>query len=277
MTITDILICSTTFPVTASFLNQRRSTLFGSDIFCTLWGVVWDILPMFSVFLVTVLSITRTVIIFNQGRKINQKIVMLIIMMYAILLIIQPLLQLKISVYIFTEADLYCWNMTFSIFYKKLDIVLRSVQLAFPILPIIFSCIISTFFIISSIKLSKQKSPGNVIKQKVTITILIVTFVYIIFNIPVFINFVLHATLILHDNPYPDDIYYNNTVMFYYSWNITYVVCVALNSAVNPIIYFCRMKHFKASFIKLFKGKRRTSEYTSVAFTKNTEVSELQG
>ena len=40
MTVTDIFICSTTFPVVASCLNERAPMIFGDSAFCVVWGVL---------------------------------------------------------------------------------------------------------------------------------------------------------------------------------------------------------------------------------------------
>ena len=145
-----------------------------------------------------------------------------------------------------------CWSTELPNWYKPFQIILDVIELSVPILPIIISCLTCTLFIIYSQNLLPRRSPGDVIKQRCTITILIVTFVYLIFNVPVFINWVFYAIVLLNDYPYPDDTFYNSTVMYYYSWSFTKIVSVTLNSSINPIIYFFRMRRFRYYLRDLF-------------------------
>ena len=92
-------------------------------------------------------------------------------------------------------------------------------------------------------------------KRKATITVLLVTAVYIVFNLPVFINFILYI-ITLARGTYPAP-YYTSIVMSHYSWNFTYVLCVVMNSTTNPIIYFFRMKKYKRAVIGTFKRRKR--------------------
>ena len=59
----DLLIAATTFPVAEGFLSERQPVLFSNANFCTVWGVLWNVLPFYSVFLVLTMSITRSVIL----------------------------------------------------------------------------------------------------------------------------------------------------------------------------------------------------------------------
>ena len=128
-------------------------------------------------------------------------------------------------------------------------------ELAFPVIPIFISCIISTYFIVSSINLSKENSPGNVLKGKATIAILSITFVYVLFNIPVFVNYVLFTIDVIRGYSYPGP-FYSSPLMYWYSWNFTYVICVGVNATVNPVIYFCFMKGFKIFSLNLLRQRR---------------------
>ena len=81
-----------------------------------------------------------------------------------------------------------------------------------------------------------------------TITIVIFTVVYIIFNIPVFINYLLMTIAGMSNgcrkNCYSIK-YKDNFVLLWFSWNFTYVMCVGLNAMFNPVIYYLRMKNVK--------------------------------
>lgn len=167
----------------------------------------------------------------------------------------------------------YCWaephhENTASETWDKIDNYMDAVWLAVPVILIIVSCLISTAKIQLSnpgtsrhkdseknSKLRRQDSAISVhftaIKtsnRKATITIIIVTILYIIFNIPLFVNYVLYVITILKYT-YPGPIY--SGVMHYYSWNITALLSTALNSSANPVVYFTRFKRFRQWFRRI--------------------------
>ena len=150
-----------------------------------------------------VLSITRTVKILNRGR-ITKKIVMIIIAYYAAFLLIHRIVALIFGYaeYVYTPAAGYCWSKERVDWYHDFEITVKTIVLTAPILPIIISCLISTTYIIIYGKnLSEQVGTGNGILRRSTITILIFTVAYIIFNVPVFINFVLYTTVVVNHYP----------------------------------------------------------------------------
>jgi hypothetical protein len=126
--------------------------------------------------------------------------------------------------------------------------------LAFPVIPITMSCIISGYIILT---VKKVKDKNTNVKheirmhsssiqsknRKATGTIIIVTAMYIISNIPLFINYVLYLITIT-TLEYPGPIY-SSPLMYYYSWNVTAILSTGLNAAANPILYLTRFKSFR--------------------------------
>ena len=103
MTITDILICLTVFPVAATYLNKRKAMLFENYTFCAIWGVLWEILPYYSVFCVAVLSITRTITLINPWAIINSTIMMIIMGIYFLFLVLIRMLPLLCNTWVYTS------------------------------------------------------------------------------------------------------------------------------------------------------------------------------
>ena len=205
----------------------------------------------FSVFLVAILSITRALTLLLR-KFIRKRFTVSIISVYGIFLLIRAivLVATKYEHYYYYEQDVYCWPSSEMPWCQQLIEILNVVQLALPIVPILLSCASSTYIILASIRTSDQSSVGDAMKIKATITIIIVTTVYILCNIPVFMNQVLYTIhTIKYGDAWPGP-YYSSGFMLNYSWGITGVVCVALNSAANPIIYFFRMKRFRAASVE---------------------------
>ena len=67
--------------------------------------------------------------------------------------------------------------------------------------------------------------------------------VYVTCNIPVFLNYVLYSFTWLAGNKYTS--MYSNTFLYWYSWSLTFVVSVGINSACNPLVLFWRLTTFR--------------------------------
>ena len=129
------------------------------------------------------------------------------------------------------------------------------IPLILPVIPIILSCILSVYAMMKSINVSIEMSErhinGHVIheKKKITITVIVVTLVYIIFNIPPVVTVILYS--IGYVNPKAWDLFTFD--MYYYYNNFQEIFCVGFNSCTNPIIYVIFMPSFRKYFLALLR------------------------
>lgn len=135
------------------------------------------------------------------------------------------------------------------------------IPLILPVIPIILSCILSVYAMMKSIDVSHEMTDttnnSHVIneKKKVTLTVIVVTFVYIIFNVPPVITVILYSVGYI----YPEALtLFNFDYNYYYYNNFQEIFCVGLNSSVNPIIYAIFMPTFREYFLRFFKRARQT-------------------
>ena len=242
-TINDMLICATSFPVILSFVNQRDAVIFGNFTFCAIWGIVWKILPFLSVFLVAVLSLTRTLLLLKPLRAINKHYVIAVICGYGLFITTIRILPnlLDYGDYVYNSKGVYCWEERYFTWYKTAANVISILLLAFPIIPIIVSCGVSTYLVLSSIRVSNNNTNINTLRKTATVTIVMFTVVYIIFNIPNFVNYVIYITCLVNN----DYTIYNTESLYFYAWNFTYIICVVANAGANPVIYFWRMRNLR--------------------------------
>ena len=253
--LTDLVICATIIPVAEAFLNGRNSKMFENEGFCTMWGLLWEIIPFYSVFLVGVLSISRVVTLFRPHCVLDNTILLGCLATYLAGLVLSKTLPLilGLSTAIYLKNTMYCFFLPSNdkIFWN-FSIVSSIALLAAPILPIIITCLAMIYKLsfnpVPSTQLnSKRKGPMR--KQaEATKTIIVVTLVYIFYNIPVFIKFAHHLRYVIRntkDSSYEYKNAYDSVMLYWYGWVLTYTVCVVLNSTTNPIVYFCRMKSFK--------------------------------
>jgi hypothetical protein len=153
-------------------------------------------------------------------------------------------------VFFYSTHEVYCWdvpakpgNGTSSAAY--IEIAMDWISFSIPVIPIITCCIISTTKIWLSRKIAASDNQLKDLKTRATITILIFTAAYIAFNIPIFIVELLRVLLFAHNESYPGR-YFSNYFMYQYGWNISKMLLPAVNSALNPVIYFARMFRFRA-------------------------------
>ena len=272
----DAIVCLTLVPVIASFLYLREEYWFANHLFCMIWGMLWEMVPYFSVYLVGLMSISRTVVLIKPLCPLKMKVFWGLTIAYATFLILRTLGPIWIDAadYKYIWSDVYCYELPKKDWSYKFNSISRSLTLAAPIIPICISCATSyTIIILNERKQNKMRHPSVVAcmplckgpqlpaKKKLKInhhkkstpmnatrTILIFTIAYIVFNIPIFINYLL-MSIAGWSKDCVDDCYHKKygayPILIWYSWNFTYIMCVALNSMINPIIYYWRMRSVK--------------------------------
>ena len=97
-------------------------------------------------------------------------------------------------------------------------------------------------FVLFICKLFKKNQVSKMDKKKyrAAVTITIFTALFLVCNLPCLSANILWF-LKLTDLKTSGEIY-GSTFMFFYSWLIADIVCLVLNAALNPVLYFCRMR-----------------------------------
>ena len=223
-------------------MNQRKSVMFSNRYFCAIWAVLWEILPFYSVFLVGVLSINRLILLIKPNKTLKAHVLISTLLTYLVILVLSKVVPfiIKISAFIYSKSTMYCFVLEKEVVYLLLNTISSSSLLAAPIIPIMVCCFYTIY------KLRTQKTFERV-SIEATKTVIMITAVYIVYNLPVFIKYVNHLVFIFsvsdHVTEYKE--YYRTKFMIYYGWMLSYVFCVVLNSLSNPIIYFTRMVAFR--------------------------------
>lgn len=228
---------------------------------CAAHHILYQMSQRMSVFLVATLSVTRTYILVYPLKWISPKTVLKVLAVLWILMtcffVLPPSLGLVQITYHWEGG--YCWatpvpNNNLSKTWDTLDNIMDTAGLAFPVLPITLSCVISAYRIMAerqiksrtsntSIKMRRSSRKIELTNRKATCTIIIVTMIYIATNIPLFVNYVLYLITILSFS-YPGPIY-SSPLMYFYSWNAVAILATALNALTNPIVYVTRFKSYR--------------------------------
>ena len=241
-------------------LNHGITLLKHRDVwlpgFCPIQHILYRICQRMSVFLVAALSVSRTHLLVRPLREIRARFVLIPLAVMGVLMLcfftFPPLFGITQIAY-FWEAG-YCWdvaipNNSLSKTWDEMDNALDSTFLAFPILPISISCLISVHKILTSRRslagLTKQPNEAALRKKnnQATLTIILVTITYIICNTPLLINFILYQ-ITIRTTGYPGPIY-SSPIMYFYSWNVTALLATALNASANSVLYWCRFPRFR--------------------------------
>ena len=283
----DLSVCIFAFPMLDVFFNGNRdSALFGKEnVFCKFWGFLWEFLPYYSVYLVLVLSISRMTILVYPMTILSKRYLVLSLGIYNILLVLA-----KVAFYMgnittidYTKRDAMC-ILTFveaTAQYYPIYTFFNIILLAMPIIPIVISCVCSltrlyrtnqavkgTRRISNNImrRVSIKKSHGR--HRRATITVIIMTMTYVVCNLPVFLNYCLYGFWSAQSSRIDYTSLYGTQFMYYYSWNFTLVLAVAINAMLNPIIYVFRMKEFRQFVINKCNAiVRDNSHETSVSLS----------
>ena len=221
--------------------------LFGTTATCYIWGYTWTIVGRMSVFLVVVLSTTRTCLVLKPFHAIKIKVVMGFIVGYFLFMLVQ-----MVMIQWFTKARVVykrpfaeCAFLTSKDKnYKALYFIGYTVPFIVPMFIVILSCGLTIYAI--AIKPKKNDSHTNVqaaSSARVTVTILIFTLVYSLFNIPLVFDRILLALRDLFQVKCLENFHGFENVDYYL--NFTYSISVAINSALNPWLYLWRMANFR--------------------------------
>ena len=248
ITATDFYISLCILPIGICYLTQRSpGVLFGTTVTCYIWGYTWSIVGRLSVFLVVVLNTTRTCLVLKPFHTIKIKVVVGFIIGYFLIMLVQMLL-----IQWFTRAKvIYKKSFAECVFftskkqqYKGLYFIGYTMPYIVPMFVIILSCGLTIYAI--AVKPKRNDSHTQVqaaSSARVTMTILIFTLVYSLFNIPLVFDRIILALRDLFDIKWFENLHNFENVDYYL--NFTYSVSVAINSALNPWLYLWRMANFR--------------------------------
>ena len=259
---TDVTITSTAFPVALSYVRDRTACLFNYHLFCTLWGFIWEIIPYLSVYLIMVMAVSRASTLTRPLKVLNTKAMLSASCLYLLVCctskIVPQLLMYDITTsyaygtFHFNKDSLYCFLYPAGR-YWVFSSIQSSIQLGLPAPVILASCGVCLIVLHTLSRRCKKLSyKRGAARRKPTTTILILSLVYMACNVPVLLNYVLYSFTWVAGRAY-SSVYYS-TFLYWYSWNLSYVVSVCVNSTINPVVLIVRMTAFRQWVRNKFKS-----------------------
>ena len=271
MNAVDLVICFLCLPKAMTNLSGGKELFFSVDFLCLTWGYLWSILIRLSVFSVGLMSIYRTISLSLPFVKLSKRHIFIPGTGYLVIQMIQQSLPWWYGqkYHYYDSFGICMWALWFdpkTIASKVLSILLIFLPFILPLFLIVISCLISI------LKLKKNGAKGDSGSTKVgnkhaaqareakraaTITIVLLTVTYIVFNVPYCLLMMDQLVTSLSDrtlksilagltaHPHYIEIY--NLIVFY---------SIPLNSTVNPIIYITRMKNLRLFILNVVSCKK---------------------
>ena len=238
----DICTCAITFPVISSLLNNRMPMLFANYSFCATWASAFYISGRYSAFMAFVISVTRTVAIYAPHYNIGKLPIKSICAIYVALMacFYVALFALKSTWIIYSSVVVYC-NPVFMYVHDWLwypYIVVKLLILLLLPLSVFISFILSIVPLIKRRKIRCGHSSSKFWKASVTITLF--TAIYLVCQLPMFVITAMGCARFWFNLELPD-----SEFLYWYDYLLAEFFFTALDSALNPCLYFWRMADFR--------------------------------
>ena len=262
ISVVDIATSFSVFPIISSLLNGRDPTFMrGSSYICKATLIVMTFTQKVSMFLVMLLSFTRTLAIASPYYKIRNALIMPAILIYGAVLVtidtvylgkgwLKPVYR-KWLAFCGYQVPLGVPRSTFNLYAISVQM-----ELFFPGLIVLVSFIV---FTCALLRKSKYHDPGEeeVQNRRISVTIAMFTGVFLLCNLPYFLTQLVFLcevySLQFHVSVY------NNSTFRWYSGLVSNILTL-LNAALNPCLYLLRMPHYRSwlNFLSQNPGSIRT-------------------
>ena len=252
----DVFISLISIPVMISLFNHRMPGILANQIFCVGWNVVFYFLARMSMFLVMLLSVSRTIAIVFPFYQMRKKVFLAACGVYTLIMFIWSGLIVHHAgaeiYYAYDKHTVYCYydllDLGGSI--PKIEQIFFALSLGIPPIVTLIS------FTISVNKLARKSSVSHMSdrNRKASVTLASFTGLFLICNAPCFANNVVYMVgsfLGIYPRPF-----YMSTFMFFYSWVLAEVVSVVVNAALNPVLYYFRIQALRRWTMSCVKGLR---------------------
>ena len=264
ISVVDVCTCTCAFPVAMSLFNNRYPTLFKDYTFSGIWTLLFNWLQRFSMFMVLMISSTRSIAVLAPFYTINKRAVLLACAGFGAFIMTVDI------VYVATgELTFMYWSPGVGSGVaprvlppeKSWSWVLYILLL----LIIIFGISLAVFcsFVVSTVALLRRKEAHTETARKfrgVTVTIALFTAVFLVNNLPLFTIQLLQSCVewfglnnFLMESP----------LVFWYGFMVSQFFFTTLNAALNPCLYLVRMGKFRGWVLE---RSRRPSTLSSTAF-----------
>ena len=241
VSIVDICICVVQIPVMIALFNTRRPGIFAEPTFCKAWNAAFFYLQQMSMFLVLLMSVSRSIKVIFLQYQIRRRYLVVSFLLYSCIIAIRFTMVWIFgrgdhTMFAYRHEDVQCFYDLKTEPFSYIDQLIYSLCVGIPPIVTTISFVIFIVVVCQKSKVSQM----NKTRRQAAVTMGMFTILFLTCNLPCLVNNTLwFVTKLYHGN------FYGSTFMFYYSWVISEVFCTVLNAALNPVLYFCRMKSMR--------------------------------
>ena len=194
-----------------------------------------------SIFVVMILSITRTIAIVFPFYKIRKKTVLASILLVFLCVVIGNSIVFAKGHDVYSRFVAYCVHHASGSIHFVSYTTIYSVWTGIIPLTVFAVVLVATFKLRAQTRLQLNDFQKN--RQKASITMIYFAVVFLVCNFLTFMTmvFVSSAQLLGRHSMY----FHKHPFMLYYSMVFGQVFCTVFNAAVNPILYVLRFKDMK--------------------------------
>ena len=267
----DLFTCFLPLPVLLSLFNLREPVWFDHHTFCVGWAIIFTFIQQISIFLVLLLSVTRTYNIVRPFIPISKRTVGVCIVGFVIFRVAHETCFNLMpgyfgTTYLYTRGTVYCYYYLGE-HWAIVDEVISCIFIA--VVPIVIT--ISFVVCLSHILKRQEGRDDDKARKRVTVTMSLFTALSLMCNTPLFINYLVYIVdCNIIQYIYPSQIY-KNPFMYGYIWPITEIFFMALNSALNPFLYFWRMERLRTWTLLKLNPAQSQKNKINLKCTNNTK------
>jgi hypothetical protein len=269
----DASIALVALPVIVSlFSSRQKKFIFDEDVQCGIWAVVFYFLKRISIFLVMVVSLTRTV---RTVRPLSESIenwhVLIAVVIYGLVIALVDAIflatgWLKTS---YREKESMCEIFPNIVKADSTHSKIYSIALQIELLAPVF--IVLASFLTCTVSLAKQQREFRGIRlrrfRRVTITIAMFTGIFLVCNIPAFavqLNYLMSAHF-----KKSKEVKQHSQGLFigWYLHLLSHFFLTLLNAAVNPCLYLSRMPGYRRWLSRQRDRRRSLAAIRSSSFS----------
>ena len=249
-------------------------TLFGEPTFCTIWGLSWNVLSVLSVYLVGILSFSRCQLLLHPLSTLNIFKPALLLSFLTLFIVVEKLVAHLATSSFYKDVE-YGFDRNLGVCYILSEenssdyIIAQSVMftilLGLPVLPIIGSFVVSVYKLREAQKRERKVKSGDSSKHReASTTVILITGMYILCNLPVLFfymfiwvgGYTCFFKALSEDLEKQEKICANSSLereellVMSMIWIACYTLLILINSTLNPLIYFTRIKELRESLVK---------------------------
>lgn len=263
---TDLIICLLSLSCAVSDFSYGDQMMFSSKFYCNVWGFLWNVSSKLSIFIIAVLSLARTICVTLPFCRVRRIHVAIPVFIYLLTLLIQSSTPFFFTAkgaagsYLYVKSYTLCGFYVGDVFdrgtveFQVFQYWVAYVNLLAPLPVIATSCCITVYKLkVAGTALSRTRSQrnseGGKFKNEATITVVILTVIYLMFNTPLCLFWILGVHTTVLESVLPSNNFTADKIIFF-----NFIV---MRSMCNVIAYYCRIKDLREHTTDVFRGAKK--------------------